>query len=63
MNNADRGKPISLRPSAGLEARLDAMVAKYPLLNKHKVALAAMERGLDAMELDPRWFEKTGNAK
>jgi len=53
-------KQLSLRSSDELEARLDALVAKYPMLTRHKLALIALERGLAAIEGDPRWFEKVG---
>lgn len=53
-------KQLSLRPSDELDARLDAFVAKYPMLKKHGIALIALERGLAAIESDPKWFEKVG---
>lgn len=55
-------KAIGLRPSPELDARLDAFVAKYPLLSKHRLTLVALERGLDAMDKDQRWFEKAAKA-
>lgn len=53
-------KQMSLRSSDELEARLDALVTKYPMLTRHKLALVALERGLAAIENDPKWFEKVG---
>lgn len=59
---ADR-KQMSLRSSESLESRLDAIVAKYPMLTRHGLALIALERGLAAIEGDPKWFEKVGKSK
>lgn len=56
-------KQLSLRSSDQLEARLDAVVAKYPMLTRHGLALIALERGLSAIETDPKWFEKVGKTK
>ena len=53
-------KQMSIRSSDELEARLDALVAKYPMLKRHGIALIALERGLTAIENDPKWFEKVG---
>lgn len=41
----------------------DAIVAKYPMLTRHGLALIALERGLAAIETDPKWFEKVGKSK
>ena len=51
------GKAITLRASADVIARLNAYAARFPL-SQHRIALLAIERGLDAMDKDPRWFEK-----
>jgi hypothetical protein len=53
-------KQLSLRSSDELESRLDAIVAKYPMLTRHGLALIALQRGLAAIEGDPKWFEKVG---
>ena len=53
---------LNLRASGELTARLNALVAKYPL-TKHAIAKIALARGLDAIEADPRWFERAGAAK
>jgi hypothetical protein len=52
-------KPITLCAPASIVARIEAYAAKYPLLSQHRLALLALSRGLDAMDGDPRWFEKT----
>lgn len=51
---------LNLRASGEITARLNALVAKYPLLTKHAIAKVALARGLDAIENDPKWFEKAG---
>lgn len=56
-------KQLSLRSSEELESRLDAIVAKYPMLTRHGIALIALERGLSSIEIDPKWFEKVGKSK
>jgi hypothetical protein len=56
-------KPITLRAPADLIARLEAYAAKYPLLSQHRLALLALSRGLDAMDGDPRWFEKVAKGE
>lgn len=53
------GNALNIRGSDELTARLEKLVAKYPL-TKHAIARIALERGLDAIESDPRWFEKAG---
>ena len=63
MTNEVRGVVLSLRVPDPLSERLDAMVTKYPMLNRHAIARVALERGLDAIEADPRWFEKAGRGK
>lgn len=56
-------KQLSLRSSEELESRLDAIVARYPMMTRHGLALIALERGLAAIEIDPKWFEKVGKSK
>ncbi len=56
-------KPVTLRVPIGVVARMEAYAAKYPLLSQHRLALVALERGLDAMDRDPRWFEKAAKGK
>ena len=55
------GYVLSIRTSVESSARLDALVAKYPLLNKHAIARVALKYGLDAIEKDSKWFEKSGD--
>jgi hypothetical protein len=33
------------------------------MLTRHGLALIALERGLAAIETDPKWFEKVGKSK
>jgi hypothetical protein len=56
----DTRDAISLRPSAEILASLDALLEKYPLLNRHTLACAAVELGISVMEKDPKWIEKVG---
>lgn len=56
----DTREAISLRPSAEILAALDDLLAKYPLLNRHTLACAAVELGIGMMEKDPKWIEKVG---
>ena len=48
---------INLRMAEEDAARLEKLAAKYPL-TKHAIAKIALDRGLDAIEADPKWFEK-----
>jgi hypothetical protein len=50
-------KALNLRGSEEAVARLEKLTAKYPL-TKHAIARIALDRGLDAIESDPKWFEK-----
>jgi predicted transcriptional regulator len=59
---ATSGTALNIRASEELTERLDKLAAKYPL-TKHAIAKIALGRGLDAIESDPRWFEKAGKAK
>ncbi len=59
---ATPGPMLSVRLTAGTDARLAALAAKYPL-TKHGIARIALERGLDAIDADPKWFEKAGKAR
>lgn len=54
------GAIMNIRTTLESSERLDALVVKYPLLSKHAIARVAIERGLDAIENDPKWFEKAG---
>jgi hypothetical protein len=56
-------KPITLRAPADLIVRLEGYATKYPLLSQHRIALLALSRGLDAMDGDPRWFEKVAKGE
>ena len=57
-----KGAVINVRTTVDISDRLDALVAKYPL-TKHAIARIVLERGLDAIEADPQWFEKAGPVK
>lgn len=56
------GAVITVRIPGATNARLGALAAKYPL-TKHAIARIALDRGLDAIEADPKWFEKAGKAR
>lgn len=50
---------LNIRGAEDVIARLEKLAEKYPL-TKHAIARIALERGLDAIEKDPKWFEKAG---
>lgn len=54
--NEAKGSVVNIRVQSDVSARLDALVAKYPLLTKHAIARAALEKGLTIIEQDPSWF-------
>lgn len=56
-------KSITLRAPAELVVRLEAIAARYTVLTQHRIALRALELGLDAIDKDPRWFEKAAKSK
>lgn len=57
------GKPVlNLRVTPEAAVRLDRLSAKYPVLTRHAIARVALERGLEALEADPRWFEKASGS-
>lgn len=50
---------LNIRATEDVIERLERLVSKYPI-TKHALARIALERGLDAIESDPKWFEKAG---
>lgn len=61
--DAEYAAVVNIRVTEELSKRLDALVAKYPMLNRHALARAALGFGLDTMERDAKWFEKAPKAK
>lgn len=46
---------LGLRIPAELIERLDAVAAAVPGTTRHSIARVALERGIEALELDPRY--------
>mgnify|MGYP001270386242 CR=1 FL=1 len=62
MTKKVTGNALNIRATEDLTLRLEKLAAKYPL-TKHAIAKIALGRGLDAIESDPKWFEKAGKEK